>query len=234
VRELASGLLRGGAAPSVRPMTLARALPWLWAVEAVLLGVALAMTAWYAPVHAEMGVIQKIFYFHLGAAVNTFVACGVVFVAGVAYLWTRNPKWDALGDSAARMAVLLSLIVLLTGMIWAKQAWGLWWEWSPPLTLCLVLWLLYVAYLAMRAAIRSAVRRATVCAAYGVAAFLDVPLVYLSVQLLPKTHPTASGLTGEMAETALVWQVAIALLTALLIVTRYRVTMRGAERGGAS
>jgi heme exporter protein C len=197
------------------------AIPLYWIVTLTLLAVAVAMCAWYAPVEATMGPVQKILYLHLPVALNTFVAAGIVFIASIGFIWSREPIWDDLAQAAARVAVLFSLVVLLTGMIWARSAWGQWWTWSPRLTFSLVLWLLYTAYLLIRPRIESPQRRALVCAVYGVIAFMDVPLVYLSVKLLPDIHPASVELEPRMRDTLLVWSAAITLLCAGLIWARY-------------
>ena len=97
-------------------------------------------------------------------------------------IWPRRPP---------RSRCVLCSIVLLTGMIWGRGAWGLWWTWSPRLTFSLMLWLLYVVYLIIRNSIESSQRRAVISAVYGVIAFLDVPLVYLSARLMPDIHPAS-------------------------------------------
>ncbi len=105
------------------------------------------------PVEKTMGPIQKIFYLHLPVAINTFVAAMIVFIASVGYLWQRRMFWDDLAAAAGKVAALYCTIVLLTGMVWGREAWGQWWTWSPRLTFSLVLWLLYVVYLMIRPAI---------------------------------------------------------------------------------
>jgi heme exporter protein C len=197
-----------------------------WLGTLVLLVIALAMCIWYAPVEATMGPVQKILYLHLPVALNTFVAAGVVFIASIGYVWSRERIWDDLAQAAARVAVLYSLVVLITGMIWARSAWGHWWTWSPRLTFSLVLWLLYTAYLLIRPRMESPQRRALVCAVYGIIAFLDVPLVYMSVKLLPDIHPSSVELTREMRDTLLVWCMPITMLSAGLIWGRYSMARR--------
>lgn len=204
-----------------------RALEYMfWTVTLVLLAGATAMAAFYAPVEATMGSVQKIFYLHLPVAFCTFFACFIVFVASAGYLWRRSIAWDDLGHAAASVAVVLCSVVLLTGMIWARNAWGYWWTWSPRLTFSLVLWLLYVVYLMIRPAIESGQRRALVSAVYGIVAFLDVPLVYLSVKLLPDIHPSSIELDPAMRQTLAVYFVPITLLTLGLIGARYRLARR--------
>jgi len=111
---------------------------------------------------------------------------------------------------------------LITGVIWGHKTWGVWWTWSPRLTFSLMLWLLYVVYLIIRPAIESPERRATISAVYAVAAFLDVPLVWLSVRLLPDIHPKSIEMTGPMKLTLIVWFVPVTLLCVGLIVTFYK------------
>ena len=174
------------------------------------------------PTEATMGVVQKIFYLHLPVAINTFLACLMAFVASVGYLVQRRRVWDDLAVASAKVAVLLCSIVLLTGMLWGKYAWGQWWHWSPRLTFSLVLWLLYVVYLVIRPSIESVERRALVSAVYGIVAFLDVPLVYLSVRLMPDIHPTSVELSPEMRLTLVLCFIPVTLVSAGLLVARFR------------
>lgn len=187
-----------------------------------LFGAALAMLAVYTPTEMTMGQIQKIFYVHLPVAINTFNACLVTFVASVAYLWQRKTKWDDLAASSAKVAVVLCTIVLITGMIWAKGAWGRWWYWSPRLTFSLMLWLLYVVYLIIRNSVDSQQRRAVISAVYAIIAFLDVPLVYLSARLIPDPiHPADIALEPKMQITLMVWFIPVTLAAAGMIALRY-------------
>jgi len=196
--------------------------------------VATWMLFYYAPVEATMGPIQKIFYVHLPFAINAFVACLVAFIGGVGYLWQRRMKWDDRSAAAAQVAVLMCTVVLITGMIWGRYAWGKWWVWSPRLTFSLLLWLLYVVYMILRPSIESRQRRAAVCAVYAIAAFLDVPLVYLSVKLMPDIHPSSITLAPEMKLTLAVWFVPVTLLTFGLVVALERRNRLARERADAA
>lgn len=131
--------------------------------------------------------------------------------------------------AAAKVAVLLGLIVLLTGMVWGRSAWGVWWTWSPRLTFTLMLWLLYVVYVVVRPAVESPERRAVISAVYGVVAFLDVPLVYFTARLLPDVHPASVALAGSMKLTLVVWFIPVTLIAVGLIVGRYRLAAREAS-----
>jgi heme exporter protein C len=178
-----------------------------------------------------MGPVQKIFYVHLPVATITFAACFAVFAASAAYLWQRSSVWDDLAHAGAEVSVLFSSMVLVTGMVWAREAWGHWWTWSPRLTFSLVLWLLYLVYLVMRPSIESAQRRAVVCAVYGVVAFLDVPLVYFSTRMMEDIHPASIELTPEMRHTALFWFLPVAMLCVGLIWARFGLLRRERELG---
>jgi heme exporter protein C len=193
-----------------------------WATTFALFGVALGLLTFYTPTEATMGPIQKVFYLHLPTAIATFLACFVCFIAAVGYLAGRNPAWDDLGAASARVSVQLCTVVLLTGMIWGRSAWGMWWTWSPRLTFSLVLWLLYVVYLMVRMSIESPERRALVCAVYAIIAFLDVPLVYLSVRLMPDIHPGSIELAPAMKLTLLAWFVPVFMLTGGMIFAKCR------------
>ncbi len=192
-----------------------------WLLTALLFVVVTCMSIWYAPVEKSMGLPQKIFYAHLPVAINTFVAAFIVFVASVGYLWQRQLWWDDLAAAAGKVTALFCAIVLLTGMTWARSAWGVWWTWSPRLTFSLALLLLYVVYPMVRSAIESPQRRAVVSAVYGVVAFLDVPLVYLSVKLMPDMHPSSISLEPEMKHTLLAWFVPVTMMMAGLIYETY-------------
>jgi len=184
-------------------------------------GVAIAVLLTYTPTEDTMGPIQKIFYLHLPVAICTFLACLTCFVASIGYLVQRTTWWDDLAAAAARIAVQLCSVVLLTGMIWGRSAWGIWWTWSPRLTFSLVLWLLYVVYLMIRMSVESKTRRAAIGAVYGIIAFLDVPLVYLSVRLMPDIHPQSIQLAPEMKVTLAFWFGPVILTTAGLILAKF-------------
>lgn len=197
-----------------------------WLTAAVLFIAAIYRVFFHTPDEATMGTIQKIFYFHLPLAISTFLSCLVVFVANIAYLWQRKTLWDDLSAAAAKVAVLLCSGVLLTGMIWGRSAWGQWWTWSPRLTFSFLLWLLYVVYLMVRSSVTSSQRRAIVSAAYGIVAFLDVPIVYLSARLLPDIHPGHVELAPAMQATLGLTFLPIVMIAAGLIATRYSLNRR--------
>lgn len=197
-----------------------------WLLTFLLTAFAVAMLIVYTPQEASMGMIQKIFYLHLPVAICTFLACLVSFIASIGYLTQRKLWWDDLASASARVSVQLCTIVLITGMIWGRAAWGQWWTWSPRLTFSLVLWLLYIVYMMIRMSVESTQRRALIAAVYSIIAFLDVPLVWLSTKMMPDIHPTSISLAPQMRITLLVWFAPVVLLTAGLIVVRYQLNRR--------
>jgi heme exporter protein C len=199
------------------------------ALTTLSLAAALITLITYTPDEATMGPVQKIFYLHLPMAINTFLACLTVFICGIGYLLQRRSWWDDLGSAAARVAVLLCSGVLITGMIWGKSAWGLWWTWSPRLTFSLMLWLLYVVYLMIRTSIESPQRRAVVSAVYGISAFLDVPLIWLSARLMRDIHPSSVDMTGPMRLTLALWFIPVTSMAVGLVIARYTLNRRARE-----
>src|SRR4030042_1770353 len=137
--------------------------------------VALYMAFVYAPKEATMGHVQRIFYFHVGAAWTAFLAFFVVFLGGLAYLRTSERRWDALALSSAEIGVVFTTIALAMGSIWAKPAWGAWWTWDPRLTTTTVLWLIYVSYLILRSTIDEPGQRAPAAAGVGVGGLVGGP-----------------------------------------------------------
>ena len=155
-----------------------RSSPFSYLVFAVML-VALGAIFLWVPTEKEMGIVQRIFYFHVPAAFSSFLAFFLVFVGSVQYLRTREDKWDRLALCSAELGVIFALIVLITGPLWAKPIWGVYWRWEPRLTSMLITFTIYVAYLMVRG--YGPVQR--ISAVLGILAFVNVPLVYYAVDL---------------------------------------------------
>jgi heme exporter protein C len=160
---------------------------------------ALYMAFLGAPKEKTMGDLQRIFYFHVPAAITGLLGFAVNFVASLAYVFRKNRRWDNLALSAAEIGVMFFIMVLVTGPIWAKPVWFVWWTWSPRLTLSLVLCLLYVAYLLIRNYIEDPERKAIVAAVFGIVAFIDVPLVWFSIRWWRDLHPSPMLETGGLS-----------------------------------
>jgi heme exporter protein C len=181
-----------------------------------------------APDEKTMHTIQRIFYFHVPSAMSAFIAFFIVFIANAAYLVTRKPQWDWLGVAGAEVGVACCTIVLITGPLWARPVWGIWWTWDARLTSTFILWLLYIAYLLLRGLLEDPQRRATLSAIFGVFAFLDVPLVYLSNRLWRTQHPQPvllggenSGLAPGMGKVLLICWFAVVCVMIVVLIDRY-------------
>jgi heme exporter protein C len=151
-----------------------------------------------APTEETMGNVQRIFYVHVPAATVAFTLFFVNFLASIFYLWKRSPRADALAATTAEVGVVFCSVVLITGPIWARYAWGVWWSpWDMRLNTTLMLWLLYVSYLMMR---RSSTAGSTsvLAAALAVFSFLDVPIVYMANRWFRTHHPPPMLFTSRV------------------------------------
>ena len=166
-------------------------------LTALLMLAGLYMALLYAPTEQTMGDVQRIFYFHVPSAWMSFFAFFLVFVFSFIYLLRGGKKWDTRASAAAEIGVLFCTLVLITGPIWAKPVWGIWWTWDARLTLTLVLWLIYVAYLMLRHYVVDPERRATFSAVIGIIGFIYVPIVYFSIKWWRTQHPQPVIAGGE-------------------------------------
>ena len=181
-----------------------------------------------APTERTMGLIQKIFYFHASCAWAGMTAFLVCFAGNLLYVWRRGDKWDALGVASAEVGLAFITIVLITGPIWAKPVWGIWWTWDARLTSTFVLWLLYISYLLLRTLVEEPDRRALLSALFGIFAFLDVPLVFGAIRWWRTQHPApvimggpGSGLEPTMRKVFFFNVLAMHILMGFLIAARY-------------
>ena len=194
----------------------------------LLLGYGFYQAIYVAPTEATMGDVQRIFYYHLPSAWVAFLLFFVNFLASIWYLVRRNPGADALALASAETGVSFCTIVLLTGPIWARPIWGIWWTWDARLTSTLVLWLIYVSYLVLRHYATGG-QVPVLAAALGIFGFVDVPIVYMAIRWFRTQHPQpvigggqGSGLDPRMW-TAVLWNLlAFAMLALLFVWIRYR------------
>jgi heme exporter protein C len=149
------------------------------------------------PIKDESGAVLsdsfRIFFFHMPIAITSYLAFAIVFVASVFYLREKALKWDIYARSAAEIGALFSFLVLATGSIWAKDAWGWYWIWDLRLTTSLVLFLVYLAYLMLRKSLEEPEKRAQLAAVFGIVGFVSVPLSFFSIRLWRSAHPLMFG-----------------------------------------
>jgi len=187
---------------------------------------ALYMVFVYVPTEKHTGIVQRIFYFHVPLAWVSFLAFFITFIFSILYLWKRAMQWDTIAHASAEVGIIFTTLVLITGPIWAKPVWGVWWTWDARLTTSLVLWLVYIAYLLVRSYTTEPERGARFGAVIGIVGFIDVPIVFLTVNLWRTQHPTTiifeGGLTTPMLVTLLVCIAAFTVLYVLLTIQSAR------------
>ena len=181
-----------------------------------------------APTEATMGDIQRIFYYHFPSAIVAFTLFTVNLVASIVYLMKRTRGSDALAVSTAEVGVAFCSVVLVTGPLWAKPVWGIWWTWDARLTSTLVLWLIYVSYLVLRR-FATGSQTSVIAAALAVFGYVDVPFVYLANRLFRTQHPqpviggdASSGLAPSMWGPVWWNMAAFTCFAILLVWMRYR------------
>ena len=183
-----------------------------------------------APPDAVQGDVQRLMYIHVPAAWLAYLSFLVVFVASIAYLRTKKARWDRLAGASAEIGVMFTALAIVLGALWGKPIWGTWWTWDPRLTTTAVLLLIYIGYLSIRRISDNPARRARWSAVVGIVAFVDVPIVHLSVVWWRSLHqgPTVIRLGGPEIErtmliTLLAGVAAFTLVYAYLMTVRLRV-----------
>jgi heme exporter protein C len=168
-----------------------------------------------APDDATQGVVQKILYVHVPTIFSAYLGFLVTALAGLVYLWRDEERWDRLAAAAAEVGVLFCTVFLITGPIWAKGTWGRWWSWDLRLTLTLLLWFVYLAYLLLRSFTEGGPRAARFASVYGMAALVVIPLNYLAIDLAGgrSMHPENLG-RGSLGA-GMGWPFAAGVATAL-------------------
>ena len=183
----------------------------------------------YAPTEQVMGDVQRLFYFHVPTVWVGFLAFFIVFVASIMYLLKRAQKWDRLAYSAAEVGTVFLTVAIVTGAIWAKPVWGVWWIWDAKLTTTFILWLIYIGYMRVRTYAPTRQQGARGAAVVGSVGFVDVPIVYAAAVLWRTLHPElvtgplvsdGSGLERSMELTLLFSLVTFTLVFAYLLLER--------------
>jgi heme exporter protein C len=184
-----------------------------------------------SPAEGDMGHLQKIMYVHVPAAWMTFLSFFVVLVFSVKYLWQRRETDDLIAASAAEVGATFNGLTLVLGMIWGRPAWGVWWVWDARLTSTLVLFLIFVGYLALRAFTEDPQQKARWSAAVGAIGALNVPIVYMSVKWWRTLHqPPSSPETLDPRYTMGLRLNAIAMLLVMIYFIRRRYEIARLER----
>jgi heme exporter protein C len=168
------------------------------ALAAVLLGSAIALIAFYVPVDADQGLSQKIFYFHVPIALTAYACFGWGAWKALRHLWKRQEGADLESYVAIHLGVIFGAMTLLTGSIWARASWGVWWAWSSKqLVLFLVLFLFYCAYFMLRFSVEPGPRRANLSAVYALFGVVLIPISFLAIRLAEDfIHPTVFTSNG--------------------------------------
>jgi heme exporter protein C len=196
----------------------------------MLLGAALVFAAlgsavalWWAPAEAYMGEVYRILYVHVPCAWMALLAYTLNFGASVAYLWKGRAGADALAESVAETGLLFNGLLLLTGSLWAKPTWGVWWEWDPRLTSAAILFVAYSGYLSLRRFVPDPERRAVWSAVAAVLIAVDIPIVYMSVKWWNSLHQVQSSPKTMSADMVVALRLnAFAFLSVLVMLTRMR------------
>ncbi|WP_152412703.1 cytochrome c biogenesis protein CcsA [Nitrolancea hollandica] len=191
--------------------------------------IALYMMAFYVPSDRVQGISQRIFYIHVPMAWDAFLAFFVVFIGGIMYLVRRSPGWDQLARAAAEIGLVFTSLVLITGSLWGKPIWGTWWSWDARMTSTLILWFIYLGYFMLRSYVGDRERAARYSAVLGIIGFVDVPIVYMSVNWWRTLHPQAvvnlsgAAMPASMLTTLMVSLLAFTILLGYLLYQKFRI-----------
>jgi heme exporter protein C len=185
-----------------------------------------------APTEQTMGDVQRIFYYHVPSGWVAGFCFFINFVASAWYLWKRSPASDALAAASAEVGVVFCAVLLITGPLWARPVWGIWWTWDARLTTTLVLWLIYVSYLVLRR-FAAGGQTQVLAAAFAIFGFADVPIVYMSIRWFRTQHPSPvmgggenSGLDPAMLHVFLTNLAVFTVLGILFVALRYKLQMQ--------
>jgi heme exporter protein C len=168
----------------------------VWLTGIVFL-VAMAAIFLFVPTEQTEGSVQRIMYIHIPSAWLSFFAFFIVFICSILFLWRKEREWDIYAHASAEIGVIFCSLVLITGPIWAKPIWGTWWVWDARLTSTLILWLIYVAYLMLRAQTDAGSMRARYAAVLGIVGFLNIPFIHFSVLWWRTFHPQPKVISSE-------------------------------------
>jgi heme exporter protein C len=159
-----------------------------------------------------MGDVQRIFYFHVASAWVSYLAFGITFIGSLLYLKTKKMSWDKLAYNSAEIGVVFCTLAIITGSLWAKAVWGVFWRWEDmKLFVTLVLWLIFLAYLALRANTQPGKKRANFSAVFGIIGFLCVPLSFMANRIWAQFHPTVIATSRGSLQSSMVLALVLAV-----------------------
>ena len=203
-------------------------------ITALLMLVNMYLIFMWVPTEQNLGISQRIFYVHVPVAWVGMVAIFVVAIGSILHLITRHDRWDAIAYSGAEIGLIFGTLMLVTGALWAKPAWGVWWQWDPKLTTALILWFIYVGYLMVRAYAPSGSQGRRYASVVALIGAIDAPIIYMASVWWRTAHPDLN--IGPLAESSLDTDMLMVWLYSTLVFTVFyvyllieRISMRKAE-----
>lgn len=195
----------------------------LWLCVALMVTTLYLVFIW-VPTEKTMGIVQRIFYLMVPMGWLALFSFLLVFIGSILFLVKRDSKWDILAQSSAETGIVFTTLALITGAIWAKPVWGVWWTWEPRLTATLILWLIYLAYFLVRSLATEETRGARFAAVVGIVGFIDIPIIALATTLWRGMHPRPiifeGGIAPPMLFTLIVSLTAFTALYILILIQR--------------
>jgi heme exporter protein C len=179
-----------------------------------------------APTERVMGDVQRIFYLHVSLALGAFLAFTCVFLSSILFLWKKELFWDTVAYTSAEIGVLFSTLVLITGSIWARPIWNVWWTWDPRLLTVLILWFIYIGYFLLRGGIADKFKKAQYSAVIGIIGYIDIPVIRYATKWWKSIHPLLTqkggGLDPVMKNVMLFTMATFFVITIFLFLFRFR------------
>ncbi len=199
-------------------------------ISAIAMAVALSVVFLVVPREAVMGDIQRIFYFHVSSAWVGYLALCVAFAGSLLFLLRREFRWDRLALCSVEIGLVFMTGAIITGSIWAKATWGVWWTWEPRLTTSTILWVIYASYLTLRRAVEDRGRRARVAAVYSVLGFVSVPINFMAIRWWRTVHPLVFDSGGSNLSPAMLATLIFSVVTFTLLYSTLLSFRLGLER----
>ena len=179
-----------------------------------------------APTERIMGDVQRIFYLHVSLASGAFLAFTCTFISSIIFLWKKNLVWDSAASASAETGLLFATLVLITGSLWARPIWNVWWTWDPRLLTVLILWFIYVGYFLLRGGIADRFKKAQYSAVIGIIGYIDIPVIRYATKWWKSIHPLLTreggGLNPVMKNVMFFSLATFLVLTVFLFFFRFR------------